>query len=56
MMSTEKILDPRAQRLIDDYNNHVITHAMFTEKMIELINTITDERDEYIRKVNAHNV
>lgn len=48
-----KLLDSRAEFLV---NNHIIgiTGEEFANKMIELINTITDKRDYYRNKVEEY--
>lgn len=46
--------DNRAMDILEDYANKKIKRSQFIVKMIELINTITDERDHYRSRIENY--
>ena len=49
-----EVKDDRAMDILEDYANKKISRSQFIAKMIELINTITDERDHYKNRVENY--
>lgn len=46
--------DNRAMDILEDYANKKISRSQFIAKMIELINSITNERDYYKSKIENY--
>lgn len=46
-----EVKDDRAMDILEDYANKKISHSQLVVKMVELINSITDERDYYKSKI-----
>lgn len=49
-----EVKDDRAVGIFKDYANKKISRSQFVEKMIELINNITNERDHYRNKIENY--
>lgn len=49
-----EVKDNRAMDILEDYANKKISRSQFIAKMIELINSITDERDYYKSKIENY--
>ena len=49
-----EVKDDRAMDILEDYTNKKISRSQFIVKMIELINTITDERDHYRSRIENY--
>lgn len=49
-----EVKDDRAMDILEDYANRKISRSQFIVKMIELINSITDERDYYKSKIENY--
>ena len=49
-----EVKDDRAMDILEDYANKKISRSQFIVKMIELINTITDERDHYRSRIENY--
>lgn len=49
-----EVKDNRAMDILEDYANKKINRSQFIVKMIELINSITDERDYYKSKIENY--
>lgn len=49
-----EVKSDRAMDILEDYANKKISRSQFIVKMIELINSITDERDYYKSKIENY--
>lgn len=49
-----EVKDNRAMDILEDYANKKISRSQFIAKMIELINSITNERDYYKSKIENY--
>lgn len=49
-----EVKDNRAMDILEDYANKKISRSQFIVKMIELINSITNERDYYKSKIENY--
>lgn len=49
-----EVKDNRAMDILEDYANKKISRSQFIVKMVELINTITDERDHYRSRIENY--
>ena len=49
-----EVKSDRAMDILEDYANKKISRSHFIVKMIELINSITDERDYYKSKIENY--
>ena len=49
-----EVKDDRAMDILEDYANKKISRSQFIVKMIELINSITDERDHYRSRIENY--
>ena len=49
-----EVKSDRAMDILEDYANKKISRSQFIVKMIELINTITDERDHYRSRIENY--